>query len=82
MKPFTELVIKTIARHAPDKAVKLSMTTPIGEDGMGLDSIACLELILDLEKETGLQLRDENLTADSLATVGSLVQYLELQQAR
>ena len=42
--------------------------TPLGSNGLGIDSIGCLDLVLELERQTGIRLRDETLTAESLAT--------------
>ncbi|MFM1904042.1 MAG: hypothetical protein RLZZ440_1942 [Planctomycetota bacterium] len=51
--------------------------TPLGADGLGIDSVGCLELVLELERRTGLALRDEHLTAEALATPAGLVELLE-----
>lgn len=60
---------------APDAVI--TPDTPLGADGLGIDSVGCLELVLELERRTGLALRDEHLTAEALATPGGLVRLLE-----
>lgn len=60
---------------APDAAI--TPDTPLGADGLGIDSVGCLELVLELERRTGLALRDEHLTAEALATPAGLVRLLE-----
>ncbi len=50
--------------------------TPLGYGGLHLDSIGCLEVVLMLEKRTGISIRNEHLTADVLQTAGSLVDFL------
>lgn len=55
----------------------MSLSTPIGEGGVELDSIGCLDLLLDLEAKTGRVLRDEHLTAGCLANIGNLVMFME-----
>jgi acyl carrier protein len=54
---------------------ELSMETRLDAAGLGLDSIACLELLLSVEASTGLRMRSENLTADAFCTIGSFVDY-------
>lgn len=46
--------------------------TPLGPEGLGIDSIGCLEIVLELERRTGIALRDETLTAEAFATPASL----------
>ncbi len=60
---------------APDAVI--TPDTPLGADGLGIDSVGCLELVLELERRTGLALRDEHLTAEALATPAGLVRLLE-----
>lgn len=76
-KSIPELAFKSVRKLAPDYEGTLSLTTPIGEGGAELDSIGCLDLLLDLEAKTGRTLRDEHLTAECLASIGSLVAFME-----
>ena len=57
----------------------ISEETKLGQDGLGLDSIGCLELLLALEHDCGLRLRNEDLTGDPFMSVGSLVAYVTAQ---
>ena len=79
-KLIAAVVFEVVRRRAPIFVGPLQVGTPLGADGVGLDSIALLELILELEQRTGIRLRDENLTLETLATPGSLIRHLE--QAR
>jgi len=81
MKTVSELAFDAIKKLAPGYRGPFTLATAIGEGGAGLDSIGCLDLLLDLEAKTGLTLRDEHLTAECLASVGSLVAYLEQSKA-
>ena len=74
---LTATVFDVIRSHAAGFAGDLRLDTPLGPDGVGIDSIACLGIVLELERRTGIQVRDESLTAEALATPGSLVAYLE-----
>ena len=82
VRSIADVTYDTLKRQAPTYRGELARSTPIGEGGVGLDSIACLELLLELEDKTGLQLRDEHLTAECLATIGGLIGYLEQSQVR
>jgi acyl carrier protein len=50
--------------------------TPLGPEGLGIDSIGCLEIVLELERRTGIRLRDESLTAEAFASPASLAAQL------
>jgi acyl carrier protein len=69
-------VIEVVRERAPGFAGDWSLETPLGPEGAGIDSVGCLEIILELEARTSIAIRDESLTAESLATIGSLVEYL------
>lgn len=76
------LVIGAVEKRAAGYAGKIGLETPLGPDGVGLDSIACLELLLELEHQTGCRLREEDMTEDALATVGGLIAHLEQARTR
>ncbi|TNE66787.1 acyl carrier protein [Celeribacter ethanolicus] len=69
-------ILDAVAKAAQVDQATLTDTTPLGAGGLGLDSIAMLDLVLDLEDVTGLQLRSEALGGDDLATLGGLVRYM------
>jgi acyl carrier protein len=73
---LTGIVVDVVREHAPTFAGPWSLETRLGSDGAGIDSVGCLEIILELEARTSIVLRDESLTAESLTTIGSLVEYL------
>ena len=79
---LVELVVDAIRDRARDFAGVITAETSIRDDGLDLDSIGCLELLVDIEARTGLALLDESLTADALATVGSLTRYVTSSAAR
>lgn len=70
------IVFDVVRERAPAFAGDWNLQTPLGPDGAGIDSVGCLEVILELEARTSIAIRDESLTAESLATIGSLVDYL------
>lgn len=57
--------------------VEIQTDTPLGAEGLGIDSVGFLEIVLELERLTGITIRDEHLTAESLATAGRLIRLLE-----
>jgi acyl carrier protein len=75
-KTLAGIVIEVARERAPDFTGDWCLETPLGPEGVGLDSVGCLEIILELEARTSIVIRDESLTAESLATIGSLVDYL------
>lgn len=73
---LARVVLEIVRAKAPAFAGTLGEDSPLGPDGVGIDSIGCLELVLELERRTGIALRDESLTAETLATPGSLIDHL------
>jgi len=73
---LTVIVLEVVRTQAEDRQAAVGEDTPLGPEGLGIDSIGCLDILLELERRTGIGLRDETLTAESLATPGSLVDYL------
>ena len=72
-----ETVAAVIREQLASHDAVITPDTPLGADGLGIDSVDCLAIVLELERRTGLALRDEHLTAEALATPGGLVQLLE-----
>lgn len=74
------IVCDVVRAHAAGATITVEAGTPLGPDGLGIDSIGCLEIVLELEHRTGIALRDENLSAETLATPGSLSEHLLASQ--
>ena len=72
-----ETVAAVIREQLASTDAVITPDTPLGADGLGIDSVDCLAIVLELERRTGLALRDEHLTAEALATPGGLVRLLE-----
>ncbi len=73
---LTPIVLEVVRSRAVHFCGELGLETPLGSDGLGIDSIGVLEIILELEKQTGIILRDETITAETLATPRSLIEHL------
>lgn len=73
---LTAIVLEVVHDQAQNPQAVVAEDTPLGLEGLGIDSIGCLDILLELERRTGITLRDETLTAESLATPRSVVDYL------
>lgn len=49
---------------------------PLFGDGLGLDSIDALELVIGIEKTFGVRIQDEDVGAKAFASANSLVEFL------
>jgi acyl carrier protein len=49
---------------------------PLFGDGLGLDSIDALELVIGIEKVFGVRIQDEEVGAKALASVNALVDFM------
>ena len=47
------------------------------EDGLGLDSIDALELVLGIEQELGVRIDDEEVGAQALSSVDALAEFVQ-----
>jgi acyl carrier protein len=50
-------------------------------DGLGLDSIDALELVLGVEQEFGVKIEDEEMGAAALSSVDALAAFVSAKQA-
>jgi len=50
---------------------------PLFGDGLGLDSIDALELVIGIEKTFGVRIQDEEVGAKAFASVDALVEFLK-----
>ncbi len=73
------------------KALNLEEMTPedietnaplFGEDGLGLDSIDALELIVLVEKKYGIRLADPSEGKAIFKTVGTLAEYVQQHRTK
>jgi acyl carrier protein len=49
---------------------------PLFGDGLGLDSIDALELVIGIEKVFGVRIQDEEVGAKAMASVNALVEFM------
>ena len=60
-----------------DRADSLDATTPLLGSLPELDSMAVLELVLELEQRFGITIEGEDVTADVFETLGSLTEFVD-----
>ena len=72
MNDLTAMVRGIVAKHAP--AAALEDDTPLGGDGIGLDSIAIAEVLIDCESRFGVEIAD--LLGGEPVTIRRIVQRL------
>jgi acyl carrier protein len=54
---------------------------PLFGEGLGLDSIDALELVLGLEQEFGIKVEDEEVGVKAFASVDALVDFIEQKKS-
>ena len=52
-----------------------------GDEGLGLDSIDALELVLGVEQELGVRIEDEEMGSEALASVKALADFVAGERA-
>ena len=70
-----ELIIERLQLEgmSPDE---IDAAAPLFGDGLGLDSIDALELVIGIEKTFGVRIQDEEVGAKAFASVEALVEFL------
>ena len=61
----------------PITAAEIDDDVPLFGEGLGLDSIDVLELVLELERSFGVSIRDEATGARVLRSVNTIADYVE-----
>ena len=78
MTEATERTLRGIlAEIAGDPAVaELPADTPLLSGGLGLDSVTVVRLLAAVHRTLGVDVADEDLNLDSLATIGTLATFV------
>lgn len=72
-----EKICEILAEKFDADASTMTMDTKIKED-LQADSLDVVELMMDLEDETGVTIADED--AAKMSTIGDIVEYVEAHQ--
>jgi acyl carrier protein len=77
-----ELIVRQLKLEIAPESIKDSAPL-FGEsaDGMGLDSIDALELVLGVEKEFGIKVQDEEVGVKAFASVDALCEFIRQKAA-
>ena len=65
----------------PIPAEDIEDSAPLFGEGLGLDSIDVLELVLELERSFGVQIRDEETGATALQSIDTIADFVLSQRA-
>lgn len=75
-----EAIVRSL--HLPMPPEDIADDIPLFGTGLGLDSVDALELVLEIEREFGVKVSDEQLGRRALRTVDTIVQLLEQAQGQ
>ncbi len=77
-----ELIVRQLKLEIDPGSIKDSAPL-FGEstDGLGLDSIDALELVLGVEKEFGIKVQDEEVGVQAFASVDALCEFIRQKAA-
>ena len=70
-----ELIVRRLKLDIDPKSIEDN--APLFGEGLGLDSIDALELVLGLEQEFGIKVEDEEVGVKAFASVNALVDFIE-----
>ena len=61
----------------PIKPEEIKDEMPLFDEGLGLDSIDVLEIVLELQRTFGVEITDEQVGKRVLRSVGTIVEFIE-----
>jgi acyl carrier protein len=70
-----ELIVRRLKLDIDPQSI--DSAAPLFGEGLGLDSIDALELVLGLEQEFGIKVQDEEVGVKAFASVDALVDFIE-----
>jgi acyl carrier protein len=65
----------------PIKAEEIADDMPLFDVGLGLDSIDALEIVLELQRTFGVEIKDEHVGKRVLRSVQTIVDFIETNRA-
>jgi acyl carrier protein len=81
--------LKGEIKHAIVRSLRLPITpeeigdaTPLFDEGLGLDSIDVLELVLEIERSFGVSIGDEQTGMRVLRSVDTIADYITSERAK
>ena len=73
-----EVIVRSLRLTMPPS--EIADDIPLFGEGLGLDSIDALELVLEIERTFGVAIGDEHLGKRVLRTVSSIAEFIEAQR--
>jgi len=74
-----ELIVRRLKLDIDPASIENS--APLFGEGLGLDSIDALELVLGLEQEFGIKVQDEEVGVKAFASVDALCDFIEQKKS-
>ena len=74
-----ELIVRRLKLDIDPKTI--DDAAPLFGEGLGLDSIDALELVLGVEKEFGIKVQDEEVGVKAFASVDALCDFIRAKAA-
>jgi acyl carrier protein len=74
-----EAIVRSL--RLPMPADEIADDVPLFGEGLGLDSIDALELVLEIERTFGVAITDEQMGNRVLRSVNSIAQFIETSRA-
>ena len=73
-------LLGTLGLLAPEFAEQIHDQTSLAEEGLGLDSVALIELVAALEEGLGVTISEDDITPEHFGTVERLLRFLEARR--
>ena len=74
-----EIIVRSLRLEMPP--ADIADDIPLFGEGLGLDSIDALELVLEIEREFGVSIGDEHMGKHVLRSVNSIAEFIETERA-
>ena len=80
------IVEESLKKHADevlelDEEAAAGLTADTDLTELGLDSMTCVEVVVNLEDEFGVTVEEEDLAVENMATIGKLIELIEKYNA-
>ena len=70
-------LLATLAGLAPDFDGAIGYETPLSDGGLGLDSLAVIDLLVAIEEQLGVTIDETDITLEHFETAARLLRLLE-----
>ena len=77
---ITSIITEKILSGGSER--KIDAKTPLLSSGLSLDSVAVLELLMEIENEFGVEFKDSDLSVELFKSVGALAEAVQEKMPR